>query len=131
MPNPQIQPGESAVVGIIGQNGTSTLPLGSLSVSIDNYGAAFVAKIQPDMSAQAFYNLVPKSVPAGTTITVTVTLNGTSQNGVVLPPITAQYDLVGPPVGPQANEIVTSPANISSQFVTSSVDPGSGTVVLI
>jgi hypothetical protein len=132
MPNPQINPGQSAVVGISGQGtGGTVLPLGSLSVSIDNYAAAFVAKIQPDNNAQAYYNLVPKSVPAGTTVTVTVTLSGTNQAGVALPSVTQQFDLIGAALPPQDTAIVPSAPNISTQFATSSTDPGTATVQLI
>lgn len=132
MANPQINPGQSAVGGVNGQGaGGTTLPLGSLTVSIDNYAAAFVAKIQPDNAAQAYYNLVPKSVPAGTTVTVTLTFNGTNQAGVALPPVTQQFDLIGAPLPPQDTAIVLSPPNVSTQFATASTDPGSATVTLV
>jgi hypothetical protein len=132
MSTPQINPGQSAVVGING-NGTTgnVLPLGSLIASIDNYAAAYVAKIQPDNAAQVYFNLVPKSVPVGQTITVNVTLTGTSQDGTALPPVTLPFQLVGAAPPPQAVAIAPSTPNVSSQFANSSTDPGSGTVQLI
>jgi hypothetical protein len=135
MPNPQINPGQSAVQGVSGvaADGSTVLPLGSLTASIDNYAAAFVAKIVPGGAPANFgyYNCVPKNVPPGSTITVTVTLTGTNASGAALPPVTQQYDLIGPPLPPQDTTLVLSPANISTQFATASVDPGSATVTLI
>ena len=109
------------------------MPLGSLTATIDNYAAAYVAKITPDGAPAnfAYFNVVPKSVPQGQTVTVTITLTGTNASGVALPPITQQFDLVGAAVPPQDTTLVLSPPNISTQFATASTDPGSGTVTLI
>jgi hypothetical protein len=45
MPNPQVSPGQSAVQGVNGvaADQSTILPLGSLTATIDNYAAAFVA----------------------------------------------------------------------------------------
>jgi hypothetical protein len=59
MANPQIQPGQSLVCGVYGKDstGVNTLPLSSLTATVDNYTAAYVAKIQPDNNAPAYFNL--------------------------------------------------------------------------
>lgn len=112
---------------------TTILPLGSLIASIDNYAVAFVAKISPSGAPAnyGYYNLVPKNVPPGTTVTVTVTLTGTNATGAALPPVTQSYDLIGPPLPPQDTTLTLSPANISTQFAASSVDPGTASATLI
>ena len=111
-----------------------TAPLGSCSVTLDRYGIAYLAKIQPDNAAQAYYQLVPRAggIAQGQVVTVTVTLTGTSQDGTALPSITNQFDLIGPPVGPQAANIVSSPPNLTSFPASSAAaDPGAATVQLI
>jgi hypothetical protein len=135
MSNPQVSPGQSAVQGVSGlaADQSTILPLGSLTATIDNYAAAFVAKISPSGAPAnyGYYNLVPKNVPAGSTITVTVTLTATNASGAPLPPVTQSYDLIGPPLPPQDTTVVLSPANISTQFATASSDPGTATATLI
>jgi hypothetical protein len=133
MANPQIQPGQSLVCGVYGKDstGVTTLPLSSLTATVDNYAAAYVAKIQPDNNAPAYFNLVPKSVPVGQTITVNVTCQGSSQIGTPLPPVSIAVDLVGPPPPPQAAELQIVSTGPRSQFATSSVDPGNATVTLL
>jgi hypothetical protein len=125
MPNDQISAGQTAVVGVFGEGAL----LGSLSASTDNYAAAYVAKVQPDTSVQAYYQVVPKLTPGGPTVTVTVTLTGTSMNGTALPTVTKSFDCLQPAAPAQATGILQSPSNLT--FAPLAPDPGSATVVLI
>lgn len=113
---------------------TTVLPLSALTCQIDNYAAAFVAAIPPPggVNTQAAFNLVPKgTVPAGQTVTVTVTCRGKNQAGADLPPQSASFDLVGAAVTPQDASIQIVLGLPGSFYATASTDPGSDTATLI
>lgn len=100
----------------------------SLVATIDNYAAAYVAKVGPANPDQ--FAVVPKGIPAaGVITTVTVTLTGTALDGTVLPSQTAQVDIQGPPAPPPATHLSIGTAGVGSYPIP--VDPGSATVTLI
>ena len=135
MPNPQILPGQSIICGVGGlaADQITVLPLSSLTATIDNYTAAFVAGISPPggVNTQAAINVVPKLVPAGQTVTVTVTCHGKNQAGQDLPPTSQSFDLIGGPVAPQDASIQIVLGVPGTFYATASTDPGSDTVTLI
>ena len=101
--------------------------LGSLTATIDNDTAAYIAKFDVGQLA-----VVPKAAPpAGGFTTVTVTLHGTSLDGTVLPDVVQSYDLQGQASGgtPQATTFFI--VSTSAEVGNAPADPGSATVSLL
>lgn len=99
--------------------------LGTLTATIDNYAAAYVAKV-----AVGQFGVVPKVMPpSGGFTTVTVTLHGTSVGGNPLPDVVQSYDLQGPAGAPQATTFFID--STAAQVGNQPADPGSPTVSLL
>jgi hypothetical protein len=133
MANLQIPVGAYAVQGFTAlPAGTS---LGSLTASIDNYTAGYIAPAPGNPNVQAQLVVVPKAVPVGGVVTVTITINGTAVGGAALPTITEQFDLVGAPAPAVATAINASLATVVSGSQATNqpppADPGSASITLI
>jgi hypothetical protein len=131
-PIPFGEAGLLAIGGLSMPPNPVALPLGGGSATIDNYAVAYIAPFHPDNNSQYYLNVVPKAggVPAGGVITVTVTVNATSQDGTALPSQAVSFDVSGPALPPQAASISATVLSARTQFLSSTTDPGSGTVTL-
>ena len=135
MPNKQLQPGQSVAfyVGGLAADETTFLPLGSATATIDDYTHGFIGSINPGAvpGAQAWGAVVYRGgVPEGTTATVNVTIQSTSQDGTVLPVQTFQLDFLAGPPPAQAVSCNVGLSDPSTQW-SNAVDPGSPTLTLI
>ena len=98
------------------------MALSAISVTIDNYTAAYVA---PTGNSREFI-VVPKNPPPGVTTTVTATISATNALGTALPPVPVLLDIPGPPLS--ATKVVIN--NLSFAAGAPFADPGSATITV-
>ena len=127
MANPQLNAGQFAN-GAMATLPQAGLTLTKLIASIDRYDLAYVAAV-PSAGTTGYCVVVKGTPPAGTT-TVNVTWTGNSADGTALTPATESYDLIGPPLPPQATSVEKSSEGYGSG-APPAPDPGSNTVQLI
>jgi hypothetical protein len=102
--------------------------VGSLTVTIDDYATAYVAKY-PGTSPNGFI-VVPKNPAQVGTKTVTVTAHATDLDGNSLPAGTQSFDIVGATPPPLATTLVMGTPQVGA-FPGVPPDPGSSTATLV
>ncbi len=126
MPNPQVPVNSKAINSAVGLNASAQpAALASLTLTVDNYAAAYVAPF-PAAGIHG-HVIVPKNTAQVGNVTVTVTANATDAAGVVIPPATFAYDIVGAPPPPPAVSVAFGTATVGA-FGGVPGDPGSPTV---
>ena len=87
------------------------------SAQVDNYPVAYIA-----LQGGNHLHVVAKTVG-----TVNVTINGHSDDGTALPPLSLQFVISAPPV-PQATHFVATTPAVKGTDITTPADPGTDTV---
>jgi len=116
MPTTNLLTTQEAIFTVSADDGTTSRPAG-FSAQVSPYANAYVALVGGNT-----LHLVPKQPGAST-----VTINGHSQDGTPLPPVSLSFNASLPPV-PQATEFVLSTPSVSNQNITTPGDPGTDTV---
>ena len=97
------------------------------SLSIDDYGTAYVAKDSSKMY------VVVKTIPAaGQTKTVNLTISANDAQGNPLPPVVIPFDVEGPPPPPNAThiQVPVTFTTTSGSLYAPPADPGASTVTI-
>ena len=128
MPNPQVPFTNTAINTITPKAADGSVQaVGSLSITIDDYATAYVAKY-PAAGLNGFI-LVPRNTDVGVK-TVNVTANATDVNGNTIPSVSFAYEIDGATPPPLATSLQFGTPSIGA-FGGVPADPGSATVKLV
>lgn len=128
--NVQLPVAQNAIGTITGKDGNGVVrALGSLSLSIDKPGVAFLAPYSTGGNGPNGYCVVPANRGQVGTQVVTVTATATDVDGNALPPQTEVFDVVGAPPPPLAQTVNFAAPTVGGFFGIPS--SGAATITLI